>query len=88
MNFMFFFVAQSVYRLTTGCSVPERASFFYSPLRSDRFYDPPSAPPNRHRGALTLGIKRPGREADYSNFCQGQEYVDLYIHAFLYAFMV
>jgi hypothetical protein len=30
-------------------------------------------------GALSPGVKRPGREADHSNLCRGQENVDLYI---------
>jgi hypothetical protein len=40
--------------------------FFPSPLCPERLWDPPSLLSNGYRGALSLGVKRPGREADHS----------------------
>jgi hypothetical protein len=53
------------YGLDEGGSSPGRGwEFFSSPPRSDRIWSPPSL--LSIPGALSLGVKRPGREADYS----------------------
>jgi hypothetical protein len=51
----------------SGGSIPGRGwEFFSSPLCPDRFWGPPSLLSNGYQGALSLGVKRPGREADHS----------------------
>jgi hypothetical protein len=48
-----------------GGSSPGRGwEFFSSPPRPDRLWDPPSLLSNVYQGALSLGVKRLGREAD------------------------
>jgi hypothetical protein len=50
-----------------GDSIPGRGwEFFSSPPRPDRFWNPPSLQSNGYQGNLSLGVKRPGREADHS----------------------
>jgi hypothetical protein len=48
-----------------GVRVPVGARIFTS-RHSDRLWDPLHLLPNGYRGALSAGVKRPGREADYS----------------------
>jgi hypothetical protein len=40
--------------------------FFSLPPRPDRHWGPSSHLPNGNRGTVTLGVKRPGREAEHS----------------------
>jgi hypothetical protein len=40
--------------------------FFSSPPRPERLWGPPSLLSNGYRGALSLRVKQPGREADHS----------------------
>jgi hypothetical protein len=52
-----------------GCRVRFPAGgweFFPSPPRPERHWGPPSLLSSGYRGALSLGVKRPGREADHS----------------------
>jgi hypothetical protein len=51
------------YGLDSPGSIPGSARFFSSP---QRLWGPPSLLFNEYRGALSSGLKRPGREADRS----------------------
>jgi hypothetical protein len=57
--------------------------FFSSPQRSDRFWGPPSPLSNGYQGALSLGVKRPGRKVDHSppSSAEVKECVELYLHS-------
>jgi hypothetical protein len=55
-----------------GVRVPGVLTSFSSPRRPDRLWGPPNLLYNGYRGAVSPGVKRPGREADY---------VSLYIHS-------
>jgi hypothetical protein len=48
-----------------GIRVPVGARIFSSPRRPDGFWGPPSLLSNGYR-ELSVGVKRPGREADHS----------------------
>jgi hypothetical protein len=50
-----------------GVLVPVGLRIFSSPCRPDRLWDPPNLLSNGYRGALSPGVKRPRREADYSH---------------------
>jgi hypothetical protein len=62
-------------------SIPGRGwEFSSSPPRPQRLWGPPSLLSNGYQGALSLGVKRPGREADYSPpSAEVKEWVELYI---------
>jgi hypothetical protein len=51
---------------------------------------PPGLLSNAYRGALSLGVKRPGREADHSPppSAEVKEWVELYLHSPHNVFMV
>jgi hypothetical protein len=49
-----------------GVSDPVRAIFFPTPRHPDRFWGPPSLLIQWVTGALSSGVKLPGREADHS----------------------
>jgi hypothetical protein len=49
-----------------GVRVPVGARIFNSPCRPDRLWGPASLLSNGYGGALSLGVKLPGREADHS----------------------
>jgi len=49
-----------------GSSRPGSVWEFSSPPRSEGFCDPPSLLSNGYQGALSLGVKLPGRKADQS----------------------
>jgi hypothetical protein len=53
------------YGLEYRCSIPDRAGFFLFATSLNRLWGPPSLLYNGFR-VYFLGIKRPGREADYS----------------------
>jgi hypothetical protein len=61
--------------------------FFSSPPRPERLWGTPSLLSNGYQG-LSLGVKRPGREADHSppSSAEVKEWVELYLHS-QYAFM-
>jgi hypothetical protein len=56
--------------------------FFSSPPRQERLWGPPSLLSNGYQG-LSLGVKRPGREADHSHpsSVEVKEWVELYLHS-------
>jgi hypothetical protein len=60
-----FFIATG-YELESRGSNLDRARFFSSPQRPDRLCGPLGLPSSGYRGALSPGVKRPGREADHS----------------------
>jgi hypothetical protein len=49
-----------------GVRVPVGSRIFSSPRRPDRLWGPPNLLSNGYRGALSPGVKRPGRYADHS----------------------
>jgi hypothetical protein len=49
-----------------GVRVPVGLRIFSSPRRPDRLCGPPELISNVYRGALSPGVKRPGREVDHS----------------------
>jgi hypothetical protein len=49
-----------------GVKVPVGVRIFSSPRRPARLSGPPNLPSNGYRGALSLGLTRPGRQADHS----------------------
>jgi hypothetical protein len=49
-----------------GVRVPVGSGIFSPPRRPDRLWGPPNLLFNGYRGALSPGVKRPGREADHS----------------------
>jgi hypothetical protein len=64
-------ITQSVYRLGYGLDDwgpdPGRGwEFFSSPPCPDRLWDPTQTPIHWIRGAVSLGIKQPGRKSDHS----------------------
>jgi hypothetical protein len=55
------------YGLDDQGSIPGAGwEFFSKPPRPERLWGPPSLLSNGVPGALSLGVKRPGREADHS----------------------
>jgi hypothetical protein len=59
-----------------------RWEFFSLSPRPERLWGPPSLLHNGYQGALSLGVKRPGRKADHSppSSAEVKECVDLYFH--------
>jgi hypothetical protein len=57
--------------------------FFSSPPRPERLWGPPSRLSSGYQGILSVGVKRPGREADHSppTSAEVKELVELYIHS-------
>jgi hypothetical protein len=57
--------------------------FFSKPPRPERLWGPTQPPIQRVRRALSLGVKRPWREADHSPPCSAEvkEWVELYFHS-------
>jgi hypothetical protein len=49
-----------------GVRVPVRRRTFCSPRLTGRLWGPPNLLSNGYRGALSLGVKRLGREADHA----------------------
>jgi hypothetical protein len=49
-----------------GVWVSVGVRIFTSPCRPDRLWGPPNLLSNGYRGALSLRVKRPGRESDHS----------------------
>jgi hypothetical protein len=49
-----------------GVQFPVGVRIFISPRRPDRLWGPPNLPSNGLPGTLSLGVRRPGREADHS----------------------
>jgi hypothetical protein len=49
-----------------GVRVPVGSRIFSSPRSPDLLWGPPSLLSNGHRGALSPGVQRQGREADHS----------------------
>jgi hypothetical protein len=65
----------SVVGIATGYGLDDRgvgvrllvgSRIFSSPRRPGRLWGPPNLLSNGYRGALSPGVKRPGREADHS----------------------
>jgi hypothetical protein len=50
-----------------GVRGPVGSRFFFSPRRPDRFWGPTQPPIQWVPSALSLGVKRQGREADHSS---------------------
>jgi hypothetical protein len=84
-------IAQSVWRWATGWTIGvlgfdsrRGLGIFSSPPRPGRPWDPPSLLSNGYLGGggLSLGVKRPGREADHSppSSAQVKEWVKLYLY--------
>jgi len=78
-------------RVATGCGLDDRGSrvrfpaglgIFSSSLRPDRLWNPPSLLSNGYQGALSLGVKRQGHEADHSPPSSAEVHlcVALYLH--------
>jgi hypothetical protein len=62
---------------TAGVQFLAEVSFFSSPQCQDRLWDPSRLLPNGHRG-----VKKPGREADYSPPPRPMSsIVELYLHS-------
>jgi hypothetical protein len=57
------------FRLDSQSSVPGRSKRFFSTMSG-----PAVGPIQSQAGALSLGVKQPGCEADTSIWCQGQEW--------------
>jgi len=57
--------------------------FFSSPSRPDRLWGPPSFLSTGYKGAFSLGVKRPVREADHSppSSTDVKVWVELYLHS-------
>jgi hypothetical protein len=66
-----------------GVQVPMESRISSSPRRPDWLWGPPILLANGYRGALSLGIKRPGHKADHSSptCAEVKKNVDLYIHS-------
>jgi hypothetical protein len=88
-------IAQSVWRWTTGWTIgvlgfdSRRGLGTFLLTTASRTALGPTQPPVQWvPGALSLGIKRPGREADHSppSSAEVKEWVDLYLHP-QYAFL-
>jgi hypothetical protein len=56
-----------VRRWTKGSSLGRGWEFYSSLPRPDRLWSPPSLLYSSLSGALSVGVKRPGREADHSS---------------------
>jgi hypothetical protein len=90
-------IAQSVYHWATGWTIGVLGfdsrrglgNFFFTTV-SRTALGPTQPPIQWLPGALSLGVKRPGREADNSPQCSAEvkEWVELYLHSPNYAFMV
>jgi hypothetical protein len=57
--------------------------FFSSPPRPERLWGSPSLISNGYQGALSLGVKRLGREADHSppSSAEVKEWVEIHLHS-------
>jgi hypothetical protein len=76
--------------IATDCRLDDRGSnagrgweFFSSTTCPDQLWGPASLLSKGYRGAISLGVERPGREADHSlsSSAEVKECVELYLHS-------
>jgi hypothetical protein len=62
---------------------PAGAGKFLFTTRPERLWGPPSLLSNGYQGGLSLGVKRPGREAHHSppSSAEVKEWVEVYLHS-------